>query len=153
MAASQPPGIPTPSWCGWKKSVRCFVPNEVAHLDTNCLRLKPTTMGLIPPDFLLRVSINGRQRKLEQHPLDIYLPGPCLRMRSMHWGVLIRHRDWAACRGCAGDVGRQGLQLNLLGIIIIIIIVVAAAVVVVDYCLQTLALFHSSFPSFPLSFC
>ena len=32
------------------------MPNEVAHLDTNGLRLKPTTMGLIPPDFLMRAS-------------------------------------------------------------------------------------------------
>ena len=55
MAASHPPGIPTPNWRGWNRLFSWLVPK--AHLEAKRLRLKPMAVGRIPADFLFSANI------------------------------------------------------------------------------------------------
>jgi len=64
ITASQPPGVPTPSWIGLKKVDRQAVACVLAHLDTKRWSVNPTAMGLIPPDFLFK-AINRPPKKME----------------------------------------------------------------------------------------
>jgi len=94
----------------WVKApVRCFVPNEVAHLDTNRFRLKPTTMGLISPSK--RPPKKAGATSFGQLPARTMFTNAVNALRSSD----PPSRQSSRLRMCWGRVGRQDIQLILLG--------------------------------------
>jgi len=80
IADSQPPGIPTPTWWGWKYDFRRLDPKSLVHLDAKRLSEKPIAIGRTSPDFLLsakrRPSKNTGATPVGQRPARTKLMNP-----------------------------------------------------------------------------
>src|SRR6218665_131011 len=56
IAASQPPGTPTPSCLGERNDVTFGMAYALAHLDDNLRHVYPMAIGLSPPELLRRAK-------------------------------------------------------------------------------------------------
>src|ERR1700759_358449 len=68
IAASQPPGVPTPSCRGKKYVAKRETPKLLAILETSLRRVKPIAMGRMPPDFLFRDISRPPKKDFETSP-------------------------------------------------------------------------------------
>ena len=53
IMASQPPGMPTPSWVGARRATASLESARDIHFETSLLKTLPTAMGLYPPYFFI----------------------------------------------------------------------------------------------------
>src|ERR1043165_5278636 len=72
VAASQPPGTPTPSWFGARYGVTRGMANALAHLDESLRQTYPMAIGLRPPQLLRRAKRVPPNKMERSIPLRSY---------------------------------------------------------------------------------